>query len=332
MRGENMNKRIQIVADIGGTNARFAYLHPDNEELQGVEIFPCADFPFFVDAIRTYLERGHGEKVDKICLAVAGPVESDLIDLPNNHWSFSRSELQTSLGVSVTIINDFSAQVLCIDGLSESELHWIGSARPNGGQVKAVVGPGTGLGVSAMLATGEILPSEAGHIGFAPIDDHEADLLKVLWQRYERVSVERVLSGMGLANLYWANCRLDGHERELPAPDVSAGAHAREEYCLRAVADFCTILASVAGDVALMMGALDGVYLSGGILPRILDLLDEELFRQRFDNKGRFTEICSEIPLAIVLAEHPGLRGCVEALRKGLQYSQPGRESSLPDN
>ena len=121
---------------------------------------------------------------------------------------------------------------------------------------------------------------------------------------------------MGLSNLYWANCRLEGLERELPAPEVTAGAYAGDVYCQRAVADFCAILASVAGDIALMMGAIDGVYLSGGILPRLLEILDEAQFRQRFDSKGRFSEICSEIPLAIVLAEHPGLRGCVQALRK----------------
>ncbi|MEH6580800.1 MAG: glucokinase [Halioglobus sp.] len=311
-----MSKPVQIVADIGGTNARFAYVESDSDELLGIEIFPCADFPFFVDAIRAYMDRGHVEQVDKICLAVAGPVESDLIDLPNNHWSFSRADLQTALGVSVTIINDFSAQVLCIDALTDSEVLWIGAARPSGGQVKAVVGPGTGLGVSAMLPGGGILPSEGGHVAFAPLDDHEADLQKELRQRYERVSVERVLSGMGLANLYWANGRLDGYDKELPAPEVTAGALAGDLYCLRAVEDFCAILGSVSGDVALMMGAADGVYISGGILPRLLDLLDEAAFRQRFDDKGRFTEICSKIPLAIVLAEHPGLRGCVEALRK----------------
>ena len=309
---------VQIVADIGGTNARFAYVESDSDELLGIEIFPCADFPFFIDAVRAYMDRGHVTQVDKICLAVAGPVESNLIDLPNNHWSFSRSELQTSLGVAVTIINDFSAQVLCIDGLPDSELLWIGAARPKGGRVKAVVGPGTGLGVSAMLPGGEILPSEGGHVAFAPLDDHEAALQNELRQRYERVSVERVVSGMGLANLYWANGRLDGHDMELPAPEVTAGALAGDLYCQRAVEDFCAILGSVAGDVALMMGATDGVYLSGGILPRLLDLLDVERFRRRFDDKGRFAEICSEIPLAIVLAEHPGLRGCVEALRKGL--------------
>lgn len=310
-----MNKPVQIVADIGGTNARFAYVNLDSEKLQEIEIFPCANFLFLVDAIRGYMERGHFKHVDKICLAVAGPVESDLIDLPNNHWSFSGSELQASLGVEVTIINDFSAQVLCIDGLLESELQWVGKARPKGGHVKAVVGPGTGLGVSALLPAGDILPSEGGHVAFAALDDHEACLLKELRQRYDRVSVERVISGMGLGNLYWANCRLEGYERELSAPDISAGAHAGDPICQRAVADFCAILGSVAGDVALMMGATDGVYISGGILPRLLDLLDEKLFRQRFDDKGRFSEICSEIPLAIVLAEHPGLRGCVEALK-----------------
>ena len=315
---ETMNKPMQIVADIGGTNVRFAYVRSGCDELLGIEIFPCADFPFFVDAIRAYIGRGHVKQVDRICLAIAGPVESDLIDLPNNHWAFSRSELQTSLGVALTIINDFSAQVLCIDDLSESELLWIGAARPQGGRVKAVLGPGTGLGVSALLPNGSIIPSEGGHAAFAPLDDHEMDLLSQLWQRYERVSVERVLSGMGLANLYWANCRLGGHERELLAADITAGAHAGDPYCQRAVEDFCAILGSVAGDVALMMGATDGVYLSGGILPRILDLLDAARFRQRFDDKGRFAEICAGIPLAIVLAQHPGLRGCVAALRKGL--------------
>ena len=313
-----MNRPVQIVADIGGTNARFAYVESDSDELLGMEIFPCADFPFFVDAIRAYMDRGHVEQVEKICLAVAGPVESDLIDLPNNHWSFSRAELQATLGVSVTIINDFSAQVLCIDALSDSEVLWIGAARPEGGQVKAVLGPGTGLGVSAMLPGGDILPSEGGHVAFAPLNDHEASLQKELRQRYERVSVERVLSGMGLANLYWANSRLDGYDRELPAPEVTAGALAGDLYCQRAVEDFCAILGSVAGDVALMMGAVDGVYISGGILPRLLDIMDKKLFRERFDDKGRFRDICSEIPLAIVLAEQPGLRGCVEALKKGL--------------
>jgi glucokinase len=305
----------QIVADIGGTNARFAYIQGDSDELLAVEIFPCADFTFLEDAVRTYMQRGHVEQVDNICLAVAGQVESDWIDLPNNHWTFSQRELGETLNVNVEIINDFSAQVLSIAGLNDSQLQWLGTSRPSGSGVKAVMGPGTGLGVSAMTASGDIIPSEAGHIAFAPVDAHEADLLRILWQRYQRVSVERVLSGMGLSNLYWANCQLDGQERELPAPEVTAGAQAGDEYCLRAVSDFYAILASVAGDVALMMGAADGVYLSGGILPRILNLLDEEKFLQRFQDKGRFMAFNQDVPVAIVGADHPGLRGCVQALR-----------------
>ena len=305
----------QIVADIGGTNARFAYIQGGSSELLGVEVFACADFVFLADAVRTYMQRGHVEHVDNICLAVAGPVESDWIDLPNNHWAFSQRQLGESLNVSVEIINDFSAQVLSIAGLDDSQLQWLGTPRPSGNGVKAVMGPGTGLGVSAMTASGDIIPSEAGHIAFAPVDAHEADLLRVLWQRYQRVSVERVLSGMGLSNLYWANCQLDGQERELPAPEVTAGAQAGDEHCLRAVSDFYAILASVAGDVALMMGAADGVYLSGGILPRILNLLDEDKFLQRFQDKGRFMAFNQDVPVAIVGADHPGLRGCVQALK-----------------
>lgn len=317
--GTQMKKTVQIVADIGGTNARFAYVNKGCDDLLGIEIFPCADFPFFVDAIRAYMERGRVQNVDHLCLAVAGPVASDWVDLPNNHWAFSRSELQQSLAASVSIINDFSAQVLCINGLTNSELKWIGKARPRGGYVKAVLGPGTGLGVSAMLPGGEILPSEAGHIAFAPTDDHQADLLKELRQRYDRVSIERVLSGGGISNLYWANSRLDGSDRELVAPEITAGARSGDSYSLRAINDFCAILGAVAGDVALMMGATDGVYISGGILPKLLDLVDEELLRKCFNNKGRFTAFCSDIPLAIVLAEHPGLRGCVEALKRECQ-------------
>jgi glucokinase len=262
------------------------------------------------------MDRGHVGWVDNICLAVAGPVESDWIDLPNNHWAFSQRELGESLQVTLTIINDFSAQVLSIDALSEAELQWLGTPRPQGGGVKAVMGPGTGLGVSAMLPSGEILTSEAGHVAFAPVNAHEANLLGILWQRYDRVSIERVLSGTGLANLYWANCRLDGHERELPAPEITAGAQAGDEYCLRAVTDFYAILASMAGDVALMMGAGDGVYLSGGIIPRILDFLDVDKFRDRFQDKGRFREFNAQVPLAIVTAEQPGLSGCVRALNR----------------
>ncbi|MEH6559176.1 MAG: glucokinase [Oceanicoccus sp.] len=310
-----MPHSVNIVADIGGTNARFAYLRAGSDKLLGVEVFPCANFPSFADAIHAYITMGHVEVVEKICLAVAAPIESDWIDLPNNHWAFSRTELQQSIDATVVIINDFSAQVLCLDSLPDSSFQWIGSARPKGNGIKAVIGPGTGLGISAITPSGDILPSEGGHVTFAPSSEHEVELLKKLWQRYDRVSVERLLSGMGLANLYWANCQLNGGTGELSAAEVTAGAYAGEKHCLQAVTDFLSILAVVSGDVALMIGANDGVYLSGGILPRLLSLFDSDEFRRHFDNKGRYSELCSTTPLAIVLAENPGLVGCVAALK-----------------
>jgi glucokinase len=312
-----MSAPMHIVADIGGTNARFACLEAGADTLCGIEVFPCAEFTFLADALGTYIERGHVENIGHICLAVAGPVEADWIDLPNNHWAFSQRELARSLAAPVKIINDFSAQILSISGLDDSELDWLGDARPTtDGGIKAIVGPGTGLGVSAMNASGDILPSEAGHVGFAPVDDHEMDLLRVLRERYHRVSAERMLSGPGLANLYWANSVLDGHERELPAAEVTAGARAGDHYCLSAVHDFYNILAAYTGDVALMMGATGGVYLSGGILPRIPEFLDADHFRRRFEDKGRFSSFNAGLPLAIIRTEHPGLRGCAQALRR----------------
>jgi glucokinase len=313
-----MTPTVQIVADIGGTHARFAYVEEGSTVLQGIEVFPCADFPFLVDAVLAYIARAGLPKVATMCLAVAGTVAEDLVDLPNNHWCFSRAELQRQLAIPLQIINDFDAQILAIDLLNPAELLWLGAPRPTGSAaVKAAVGPGTGLGVSAMLQSGDVVPSEGGHVAFAPADQHEIKLLEVLWQRYHRVSVERLLSGMGLANLYWANAKIDGLERELPAAEVSAGARAGDRYCLAAIRDFTAILGSVAGDSALVLGATGGVYLSGGVVPKLMDLLDQRLLRQRFDDKGRFGPMMETTPLAIVQAAQPGLLGCVEGLRRG---------------
>jgi len=318
-----MSSTVQIVADIGGTNARFAYVEAGSAVLQRLEVFPCADFPFLADALSAYIAAAQLPPVSAICLAVAGVVAGDLIDLPNNHWCFSRAELQHSMAVPLQVINDFDAQILAIDLLPAAELIWLGSSRPSTtAQVKAVLGPGTGLGVSAMLENGNIVPSEGGHVAFAPVDHHEFQLLEVLWQRYQRVSVERLLSGMGLANLYWANAKIEGLERELPAAEVSAGARAGDKYCLAAIRDFSAILGSVAGDSALVLGATGGVYISGGIVPKLLDVLDCNLLRQRFDDKGRLAPMMEDTPLAIVRTAQPGLLGCVEGLRRGQGLAQ----------
>jgi glucokinase len=312
------NTSIEIVADIGGTNARFAWLAEGSDVLQGISALLCADFTDPLAAIRHYLHQLDATRqVRSICLAVAGPIETDWIDLPNNHWAFSRSALEQALGCRLAVINDFSAQLLSVPGLAEHEVQWLGPARPQPGRVIAALGPGTGLGVAGLTVGGEIIPSEGGHLAFAPVDAHEVALLQQLWQHYPRVSVERILSGPGLAALHQANAALAGLASTLRAEAVTAGARQGDALCRQTIHDFIAILGSVAGEVAIALGARGGVWLAGGILPRLDGLYDQRLLRARFNAKGRFTQYCSDIPLALVRAEHTGLRGCVHALRHG---------------
>ncbi len=314
----DMNSSIEIVADIGGTNARFAWLQQGGTTLQDIRSLLCADYAQPLDAIRAYLTTLAGQaRISRICLAVAGPIETDWIALPNNHWAFSQRELEQALGCRVAVINDFSAQLLSVPGLAAGEQEWLGSARPQPGLVIAALGPGTGLGVAGLTQGGEIIPSEGGHLAFAPVDEHEIDLLRQLWRQHPRVSVERILSGPGLAALHLANSTLAGTPQTLAPEQVTANARSGDALCRQSVHDFIAILGSVAGEVAIALGARGGVWLAGGILPKLEGLYDKALLRERFNAKGRFTQYCSDIPLALVRAGHTGLRGCVHALRHG---------------
>ncbi len=310
-----MTDKIQLVADIGGTNARFAYVITGSDELQSIRILSCADYPSILDAILKYVKDTALSNVDCLCMAVAAVVGQDDIDISNNHWSFSRARLQACLGFPVFVINDFTAQMLSVDTLHESELMWLGPIRPGLEGVKAIIGPGTGLGMSAILPDGAIVPSEGGHIAFAPLNDHQQALHTELRGRLGRVSAEQVLSGPGLSNLYWANSKLAGAESELSAAEICAGAFAGNSLCLNTISDFWKILGAVAGDVALMMGANAGVYISGGVALSLLGFLNQGQVRKEFDSKGTFSYICMATPLAVVLAQQPGLRGSVSALR-----------------
>ena len=322
-----MIKGIQLIADIGGTNARFAYIDAGNRdllpgsfELQGMRNYLCDDYPRFDDAIHAYMQQQGITRIDGLCLAVAGPVHAAQIKLTNNNWIFDASALQKTFGAPVKIINDFTAQALSIRAMKSSELLWIGKPRPlplaegkQNSAIKLVAGPGTGFGVAAILPDGSVMPSEGGHIAFAPSDEHEMKLLSFLCQRHPRVSVERVLSGEGLANIYWANGKLRGVDLELTAPEIAAHAATGDEICLQAIADFYAILGSVVGDLAVLLGSGGGIYLTGGMLPKLWNFFDVNRFRERVESKGRFREFCAALPIALVKAEQPGLLGCAVA-------------------
>ncbi len=312
-----MTTSYQIVGDIGGTNARFACALAGGNELLHVSTLQCTDYPGIEQALRAYIANIPPCKVDALCLAIAGPVEQDLIRVTNNAWSFSRAALAAALGCSVITINDFTAQASCLDVLRPDELQWWGTPRPHGGRVRIVLGPGTGLGVAGISGDGEIMPTEGGHVSFAPGNKHELQLLELLWQQFERVSVERLLSGPGLSTLHQANATLAKQQAEVLHPaEITRRAQQGDALCAQTVRDFLDILATVAGDYVLGTGALDGVYLTGGILPRLGTLLDRERFRSRFEAKGRMQPYCAKTPLALITAENTGLRGCLAALRR----------------
>jgi glucokinase len=260
-------------------------------------------------------------------------VEQDFVDLPNSHWAFSRCELEATLGAPLVVINDFTAQALCIDQLREGELTWLGAPRPGDPGIRTVIGPGTGLGMAVQTMSGEVVPSEGGHVAFAPTTEHEIAILRVLLTRFRRVSVERVLSGPGLEHLFWANRQLERSDPAargavVSAPEIADLAAAGDATALRSVDDFLDILASFAGDMALASWSTGGLYLSGGVLHRLMAFFDAERFRSRFEDKGRFTRFCETVPIGLITAEHPGLIGCAAALcaREAVEGGPDGGE------
>jgi glucokinase len=246
------------------------------------------------------------------------------VDLPNSHWDFSRSGLRAYLDAPLTILNDFTAQAFAIDALEEDEIEWIGEPRPRAGGVRTVIGPGTGLGVAIQTPRGEVVPSEAGHVHFAPTDTHEIELLRLLIPRYRRVSVERLVSGPGLENLFWANHHLEPGRADMPGPNRSAReivslAQAGSPTALQSIEDFFDVLAAFAGDMALTSWATGGIFLSGGMMHRLRPFLDPERFRARFQDKGRFTRFCETVAVGWIKVDHPGLLGCAAAALRHLQ-------------
>ncbi len=317
-----------IVADIGGTNARFALASQAEAPLQCVSVFRCADFVRFEDALEAYqeaLRERSAPQVVSVCLAVAAAVHKDLISLTNHSWQFSRRALQTALGMPVHVLNDFTAQALCLPALGDADVQWLRRAqgRPHAA-ARTIAGPGTGFGGATLTAAGEVVESEPGHCSFAPVTEHELQLLQVLWRRHPRICVEQLLSGPGLANLYWANAVLSGNPRELEAAAIVNAAEHGDALALQTLRDFSGILGSVCGDIALSMGSLGGFYLSGGVLEKLGALFDQTLFMTRFVDKGAFRSWCSEVPVARVTLAWPGLLGCARHARLQAQRNTPG--------
>jgi glucokinase len=303
-----------LVADIGGTNVRFALADPRGR-LRAVRTFAVADFPGPAAAVRVYLAAVEA-RPRRVAFAVASPVLGDRITLTNHPWSFSRRALKHALGVSeLAVINDFQAIALALPCLSGRALQKVGGGVPVRDAPKAAIGPGTGLGVAALVPCDggwRALPTEGGHVTMAAFNKTEAEVLQVLGRDLGHVSAEKVLSGPGLQNLHRALSRIAGLA-EAPAPDPAAIAeralHRSCPVCVEALQMFAAMLGTVASNLALSIGARGGVYIAGGIVPRLGAWFARSPFRARFESKGRFGDYLKAIPTYVVGAPEPALSG-----------------------
>ncbi|WP_226668748.1 glucokinase [Microbulbifer aggregans] len=311
----------RIVADIGGTNARFAVAHPQDGgyRLEAIQVVNCAKFPDFYAALGQWLDGLDQERPKQACIAVAGPVEKTpeggRVTMTNLGWEIRAEELCSRLELDrALVVNDFAALALSLPRLTEEDKWALRDvpATPNGPMV--VLGPGTGLGVAALVHDGgsyRVVPGEGGHANLSAGSERELELLQILARTQMPVYNEFVLSGGGLVNLYRAVCALHGRPAEdLTPPDVSSrGLDGSDPLCRETLIDFLNFLGSAAGDAALYYVARGGVFLGGGVLPRIESLLPESAFEQRFVTKGRLGNWLQGVRVDVLKAGYPALIG-----------------------
>jgi glucokinase len=312
-----------LVADVGGTNVRFAMADLDTQVVPHFDTFSAARFRSLPEAAAAYVKKiGKTPKV--AAFAVAGPVTGNKATITNLRWSMTTQELCAATGAEATLlVNDFEAQALSVPLLAGDDLQQLGGDAPVERAVKAVVGPGTGLGVGGIVWSSSRwmpIPGEGGHASFAVETAEELAILEKLREGLDHFSNERVLSGPGIINLYAAFAAHRGVKAQmLEASEVTRrGLYREDPIAVEALDFFVKALGRVAGDTALMMGARGGVYLGGGIPPKVLDFLTKPAFRQAFESKGRLTPFLQPITVYVMLARDAGLRGAGVALKTAL--------------
>lgn len=311
---------MRLLADIGGTNVRFALLPEGSLAPQNELNLQCADFRGLEEAVDHYLEQVGRPPIKEAAIDVATAITGDLIKLTNSPWAFSVEQARRRLRLDrLIVINDFTALALSLPLLRADELRKIGRGDGVPGTPYGLIGAGTGLGVSALIPNGDRwipIQGEGGHVAFSPFNDREDAVLRVLRGRYGHVSAERLLSGPGLVNLYRALCEIDHIMPRTYTPEQvsSLGLGAEDAQCTQALQLFCAALGSIAANLVVTLGARAALYIGGGIVPKLGEFFDRSEFRARFEHKGRFSSYVSEVPTLVILAETPALRGLAVAL------------------
>jgi glucokinase len=311
---------IWLVGDIGGTNARFGLVSPDRKILQW-HSYPIEHYPSIGDALAEFLGgRGNLPMPRQAAIAIASAITGDRVSMTNHPWNFSIAALKAQFAFDrLEVINDFTALALALPYLGPDDRIAIGEGSQVPGAPLAVLGPGSGFGVSGLVACGRgwvALTAEGGHATMAPATDRESAVLDHMRRRFDHVSAERVLSGPGLVNLYNTLAEIDGVlSRGYTAAQITdLGTRGEDALCAEGTTMFCAMLGTMAGNLALTLGARGGVYIGGGIVPRLGRFFADSPFRARFQAKGRFEPYLAAIPTFVVTHSLPAFLGCAAVL------------------
>jgi glucokinase len=309
-----------LVGDIGATNARFGLMSPERRLLYA-QTYPCEAYPTIDEALAAFLGgRGALPLPRQGVIAIASVIAGDWVAMTNHPWRFSISALKAHFAFErLEVVNDFTAAALALPHLGAEDRFAVGRGVAVDGAPMGVLGPGSGLGVSGLVrcATGWVaLTGEGGHATLAPGDDREGAAIDLMRRHFDHVSAERALSGPGLVNLYNTLATIDA----VPALGYTAAQitdhaiHASDRLCAETVAMFCAMLGTIAGNLALTLGGRGGVYIAGGIVPRLGPLFAESAFRERFEAKGRLRDYMTAIPTYVVTHPAPAFLGCAALL------------------
>jgi glucokinase len=314
----------RLLADIGGTNARFA-LERAPGQIDTIQTLRCADHAEFADAVNTYLQSNGKPSIHHAAIAIANPVQGDQIKMTNHHWAFSIEATRRLLGLdTLLVVNDFTALSMALPHLEQSHCVQIGGGQAQEGGVIGLVGAGTGLGVGGLIPSEGrwiALGSEGGHVSFSPSNEREAAVLQYCWRTYKHVSAERLISGPGLEAIYHALCDLDQIKQApaLSAPQIVERAlQQHDPLCMEVIDCFCGMLGTLASNVAVTLGTLGGIYIGGGVVPHLGDYFARSAFRARFESKGRFDAYMQKIPTYVITAPYPAFVGVAAILAERL--------------
>lgn len=321
--------KVRLIGDIGGTNARFAIAM--NGEYQQQKSYLTEQHAGLDSAISAYLATlPPNLQPAEAVIAIAGPAEGEQIRLTNSHWEFSTTALARQFKLSrLVALNDFTANAFALPYLRPDEFRQVGGGTAQAGAPIGILGPGTGLGVSGLLrgadGTYAALSGEGGHGTMPAADAADAAILAELATRMDHVSAERVLSGEGLVNLYEALCALDGHKPAKLTPAEVTDDSSGDTRRAAAVERFCAMLGTVAGNLALTLGAKGGIYIAGGIVPKLGPRFDRSEFRRRFEAKGRMRVYLAPIPTFVITHPDPALIGLARLPDSALRDTPPAQ-------